>query len=110
MFKNFIAALQIVKNRDKIKKVVNETYSAIVKTLDALEFINKQVNDTKLGRLLQQYLPQIITVLSKVKEIFEKYGPFFGLEVVEPQRLETEQNLSDSLTTVELKLNEILKE
>lgn len=110
MFKNFIAALQIVKNRDKIKKVVNETYSAIVKTLDALEFINKQVNDTKLGRLLQQYLPQIITVLTKVKEIFEKYGPFFGLEVVEPQQLKTEQNLSDSLTTVELKLNEILKE
>lgn len=109
MFKKFIAALQIVKNRDKIKAVVNGTYSAVVKTLDALKFISEQTNDTKLGQLLQKHLPQTITVLTKIKYVFEKFGPYVGLEIVEGQRLAEEASVSTSLSRAETVLDELLK-
>ena len=109
MFKKFIAALQIVKNRDKIKAVVNGTYSAVVKTLEALKFISEQTNDTKLGQLLQKHLPQTITVLSKIKSVFEKFGPYVGLEVIEGQQLVEEASVVNSLNRAETVLNELLK-
>lgn len=109
MFKKFIAALQIVKNRDKIKAVVNGTYSAIVKTLEALKFISEQTNDTKLGQLLQKHLPQTIAVLSKIKSVFEKFGPYVGLEVIEGQQLAEEASVVNSLNRAETVLDELLK-
>lgn len=109
MFKKFIAALQIVKNRDKIKAVVNGTYSAVVKTLEALKFISEQTNDTKLGQLLQKHLPQTIAVLSKIKSVFEKFGPYVGLEVVESLQLAEETNVASSLQRAETVLDELLK-
>lgn len=109
MFKKFIAALQIVKNGDKIKAVVNGTYSAIVKTLEALKFISEQTNDTKLGQLLQKHLPQTIAVLSKIKSVFEKFGPYVGLEVIEGQQLAEEASVVNSLNRAETVLDELLK-
>lgn len=110
MFKKFIAALQIVKNREKIKAVLNGTYVAINKTLVALNYISEHTNDTKLGQLLQKNLPQIVNVLSKVKLVFEKFGPYVGLDLtVTEQKVQTEEVMLQNLVVAEKQLNELLK-
>ena len=78
MFKKFPSALTLVKNLDNIRLVVGATYTAVVKTLAVLVFLQGQANDTKLGVVLEKYLPTIILLLSKVKEVFEKYGKYIG--------------------------------
>jgi hypothetical protein len=109
MVKTFLSALKIVKNFGKIKIVVNNVYSAISKTLDALEFVLKQTNETKLGKTLQKNLPVVISVLSKVKQVFEKYGPLLGLELVFGLRLEEEDAIFTSLNSIEKTLDVILE-
>jgi hypothetical protein len=81
MFSKFSNFFAIFKNLDKIKDVLNTSYTALVKVHTALVFIESQTNDTKLGKLVSEYLPKTIEVTGKIKEIFEKYGPLVGLDI-----------------------------
>jgi hypothetical protein len=110
--KNFFAAFFLAKNLAKIKDVVNVSYVAIVKTLQSLAFIETQLGDTKLGLLLENYIPKIIEVLTKVKELIEKYGKYIGVTPVTPVAgTLSEVSLQQSLAELDgalKKLNEAL--
>jgi hypothetical protein len=81
MFSKFSNFFSIFKNLDKIKDILNTSYVALVKVHTSLVFIESQTNDTKLGKLISEYLPKTIEVTGKIKELFEKYGPLVGLQV-----------------------------
>lgn len=102
--------LSIFKNLDKIKEVLNTTYLAIVKLHTALVFIESQTNDTKLGKTLSEYLPKAIEITEKIKELFEKYGSFIGLDAgVVAQSLINEGTLSGELKQSSRDLDALLK-
>jgi len=107
--KNFFTAFSLAKNLVKIKDAVNVVYIAIVKVLQALVFIESQLGDTKLGQLLETYIPKIIEVLTLVKELIEKYGKYIGVTPV----VESLTEVSPHKTLAELdaalkKLSEVL--
>jgi len=110
MFTKLTAAFKIVSNLDKITSVVTVAYSALVKLLSVLAFIEQQINDTKLGTVLEKYLPPVITTLRKIKSLVEKYGELFG---VVPQPETVVQSLEDVDLEADLKksideLNDLL--
>lgn len=81
MFKSLTSALKIFRNLSQIKAVVETIYVSIVKTKSILEFITTQLNDTKLGKVLADYVPSTISLLDKVIQVFEKYGEMIGLSL-----------------------------
>lgn len=109
MFKKFLSAIKIVKNKDRIKNVLQETYSALVKTLDALKYLSEQANDTKLGKAVKEHLPKVVEVLTKIKLVFEKFGPYISLNVVVPQQILREETIENNLRIASQKLDEFLK-
>lgn len=110
MFNKFSNFFAIFKNLDKIKDILNTSYVALVKVHTSLVFIESQTNDTKLGKLVSEYLPKTIEVTGKIKEIFEKYGPLFGLDLgVVAQSLVNEGTLIAELSQSSRELNEYLK-
>lgn len=108
MVNAFLSALKIIKHREKIKIVTNNVYSAISKTVDALQFILTQTNDTKLGLTLQKNIPVVISVLSKTKKVFEKYGSLIGLELINELSLNEEDSILSTLNSVDKSLDECL--
>lgn len=79
MFSNIVSAFKIVSNLDKITSVVTTAYTALVKLISVLAFIEGQITDTKLGDVLEKYLPAVLTTLRKIKELVEKYRNLFGI-------------------------------
>jgi hypothetical protein len=108
--KNFFAAFSLSKNLSKIKEVVNVAYVAIINIIQALAFIETQLGDTKLGILLENYIPKIMVILTKVKELIEKYGKYVGVTPVVESLTEVSPHKSLADLDVALKqLNDLLK-
>ncbi len=102
-------AYQIASNLGQIQAIISAAFLSIVKTADILEFILKQTTDTKLGKIVDQYLPPVIDILNKVKAIVLKYGKYIGFEeTVSPQN-ETETLSLDELEELKKQLDELLK-
>ena len=107
MFAKLSSLFSIFKNFDKIKGAAQETYVAIVKTLALLQYSQSQLNDTKLGTLLQGHLPHTIEVLTKVKSIFETYGPYIGIvPLTEATAAVGETNIVQDVKDSSVKLDE----
>jgi len=81
MFNKLKKSLSIFKNLGNITSHVKEFYVAIVKILTCLNVIQSEVNNTKLGKTLDKYLPVVIDSLETVKGIIEKYDNLIGLDV-----------------------------
>lgn len=109
MIKKLTSSLSIFKNLDKIKEILSSAYFAIVNTLATLTFLENQLNDTKLGTILKNYLPKTIEVLSKIKQIFEKYGYLANLKISTEAQAISEENLLQQLTHSSKQLDEFLK-
>jgi hypothetical protein len=107
MFKKFSDAYKVVSNLGQIQVVVTAAFVAIVKTADILAFILAQTSDTKLGKVVDEYLPPVITILDKVKGIILKYGKLVGFEggIVASQG----DNLLADLKDLDKSLDELLK-
>lgn len=93
MFKKFSDAYKIVSNLAQIQVAIGTAFVAITKTADILAFILEQTTDTKLGTVVKEYLPPVISVLGKLKDLILKYGPFIGFT---PETL-TETQSEDKL-------------
>ena len=116
MFAKLSSLFTIFKNFEKIKAFAQTSYEAIDKTLVVLLTIEEQINDTKLGVVLKKYLPEVISVLTKIKDAFEKYGHYVGVVPVGVvQSLQSAFGTpvgdiaSAELTTISNKLDVILK-
>jgi hypothetical protein len=107
MFKKFSDAYKVVSNLGQIQVVVSAAFVAIVKTADILAFILAQTSDTKLGKVVDEYLPPVIAILDKVKGIILKYGKLVGFDggAVASQS----ENLLDDLKNLDKSLDELLK-
>jgi hypothetical protein len=78
MFQKIAIAFSAFKNIDKLKDVLNTSYVAIVKTLETLAFVQSELNNIQIDQSLKDYIPKTIDILTKIKELIEKYGPFIG--------------------------------
>lgn len=109
MLNKFLSAFSYFKNIENIRATLNASYVALVRTLATLVFIQSQVNDTKLGKTVSEYLPKTIEVLEKLKELFEKYGKYIGLDVgaAVAQGIINEESLSRELDKSIKELNAI---
>lgn len=106
MFQKILKALSIFKNLENIKNGVSVFYTSICKVLNTLKFIETQINDTKLGSSLKQYLPETIKILEKIKQIIEKYGDFVGFVApVDAQNLVVIDDLKKELSQVSKQLD-----
>lgn len=108
MFQKISTALSIIKNMGKILEVISAGYIAISKSLNTLLYIESQINDTKLGVILKDYLPKTIEILKKVKDLLTKYGTIIGFTPpTESQNVDAD--LIEDLEDVSKKLDELLK-
>lgn len=83
MFTNFKLAFSIAKYAVNIKMVLESVYNVINKLVPVLGVIDTQTQDskeTKLGKIIQQFLPVVQTAVNKIKQVIEKYGPLVGFE------------------------------
>ena len=110
MFTKLRSAYQIASNLGQIQVAVAAAFVSIIKTADILEYILKQTTDTKLGKIVDQYLPPVIAILNKVKDIIIKYGKFVGfdMENISVQAKEDEISLKE-LDELKKQLDELLK-
>lgn len=109
MLQKISSFFSFLKNADKIKQAVSTLYISISKVLSTLMFIETQITDTKLGNTLREYIPQVITILKKIKEIIEKYGFVVGfVPPVEALNLVITDNLKKELSFVSKKLDELV--
>jgi uncharacterized membrane protein len=111
MFKNLALAYKIATNVAKIKNVLESIYNVIVKTSAIIDFTAEQLKDskeTKLGKVLSQYVPIVQTALSKVKEVIEKYGVFVGFET--QVYVQADEDLTESLQDAIVELEAALQE
>ena len=110
MFQSLTSSFAIFKNLGKIKEVLNVAYTAIVKLHTVLSFLDAQTNDTKLGKVLEGYLPKTVETLEKILEIFKKYGKYIDLDTtVVAQSILSELTLIEELEKSNKELNAILK-
>jgi hypothetical protein len=79
MFTKITSAFAIFSNLGKIKLVASSTYTVIVRLLAVMKFIQTQITDTKLGEVLDKYMPATINALETVKNLAEKYGAVLGI-------------------------------
>lgn len=107
MFTKLRSAYQIASNLGQIQAIVTAAFVSIIKTADILQYILKQTTDTKLGKVVDQYLPPVIAILNKVKDVIIKYGKYVGFEggIVSAQG----DDLLEDLKNIDNTLNELLK-
>lgn len=107
MFSTISKIITFFKNKEKISLAVATIYDSVRTVIDTLEFIEKETNDTKLGKTLQQYLPNVLSVLGKIREIIEKYGKYVGFV---PSNVETqgEKDHGQALKDSAQRLNKLL--
>jgi hypothetical protein len=111
MFKNLTLAYKIATNVANIKNVLESIYNVIIKTSAIVDFSAEQLKDskeTKLGKVLAQYVPIVQTALTKIKEVIEKYGVFVGFEtqVYAQSDEDLTKSLKDALVELEAALQE----
>lgn len=110
MFANLSTAFSVVKNLANIKDIASVVYVAVAKLLVTLVFIQGQVTDTKLGKVLEKYLPKSVEVLEKIKALFEKYSKIIGLNLtVAAQSIISEETLLEELERSSSELDAKLK-
>lgn len=97
------------KNLDNIRLAVSTVYDSVNSVLDVLRFIEIETNDTKLGKTLQQYLPNTIATLQKVKDIIIKYGKFVGYTPTVEGQDNDKEEFNSQLTRNIKNLDELLK-
>ena len=68
----------LIKNSKKIVEASEVIYVTLTKVLEILKLLESKSNDTKLGKILDQYLPVVISVIEKILGIFNKYGKYIG--------------------------------
>jgi|688.fasta_scaffold1453206_2 hypothetical protein len=68
----------IVRNSKNILEAAGVLYVTLNKVLEILNFLETKSNDTKLGKILEQYLPVLISVITKIVNMFTKYGKYVG--------------------------------
>ena len=79
MFTKITGAFAIFSNLGKIKLVASSSYTVVVRLLAVMKFIQTQITDTKLGEVLDKYMPAVINALETVKSLAEKYGAVLGI-------------------------------
>jgi len=110
MFQSLTASFAIFKNLGKIKEVLNVAYTAVVKLHAVLVFLDSQTNDTKLGKVLEGYLPKTVETLEKILEVFKKYGKYIDLDTTAvAQSILSELTLIEELEKSNKELNGLLK-
>jgi ferritin-like metal-binding protein YciE len=110
MFTSLSSAFIIFKNLGKIKEVLNVAYTAVIKLHTVLTFLDSQTDNTKLGKLLDGYLPKTVEVLEKIIDIFKKYGKYIDLDTtVVAQSILSESTLIEELEKSNKELNGLLK-
>ena len=107
MFKNFTSAFKLVKNLDGIRQVVGAAFTALTKLKAVLVYVEQQANDTKLGIILSKYLPSVLSMLSLVIDVFNKYAPLVGV-VLTPFTV-LDDNLIEELDRSIAELKSLLK-
>jgi len=110
MFQKLSSIFSFFKNFDKIKETVVASYVAIVKTENVLEFLNNQIDDTALGKLVGEYIPKILKIVNKIKILSEKYAPFVGITLpTVAQSNAVKESLIDDLDASVDELNELVR-
>lgn len=79
MFTSFSSTYKIITNLATIRDTISTIYTVVVKTSKAVTYLETQINDTKLGVTVAQYLPLIKNVLAKIQSLIEKYGALIGI-------------------------------
>jgi uncharacterized membrane protein len=92
----------LIKNSKKIVEASGVIYVTLTKVLEILKLLESKSNDTKLGKILDQYLPVVISVIEKILGIFNKYGKYIGFVApaavpVSAQSESDEDDLKDHL-------------
>lgn len=89
----------LIRNSKKILEASSVLYITLTKVLEILKLLESKSNDTKLGKVLEQYLPIVISVIEKILGMFVKYGNYIGFvpPVVESQSEENEEELKNEL-------------
>jgi hypothetical protein len=114
MFSTFTSAFKIAANLVKIRETIAGIYLIITKTIAVIDFLASQTNDTKLGKLLANYIPAISTILNKTKVVIENLAPLLGIALateVTPLNDETlsETEAKEILDSALDELNKLLK-
>lgn len=113
MFSSITKGFKIAGNIKNIQDTVTTVYGVVSKTEDVLGFVNKQANsNTKLGKIVEQYVPSISAVLGKIKNIIEKYAPILGIVLAQAntnEKVESEEQAKQVLDSALTDLNSLLK-
>jgi hypothetical protein len=108
MFSTISSAFKIAANLANIRTVISTVYTVVVKTAAVLAFLSTQTNNTKFGEMIGQYMPLITSVITKIKELIEKYGPIIGVDTsvaVVQQDVDHEKALKDAIASLDELLN-----
>ena len=89
----------LLRNSKNILEASGVLFITLTKVLEILKLLQSKSNDTKLGKVLDQYLPVVISVIEKILGMFTKYGKYIGFvaPVVESQAEEDEEELKNHL-------------
>jgi hypothetical protein len=91
MIKKLTKIFLLLKHLEKIKAGIIYVYYALDNVVETLKFIEQEQNNTKYGKKVKLYLPNTIIILSKIKQIIEKYGPVVGVKISNVTALGTER-------------------
>ena len=73
--------LKLLKNLGKIKEYGFAVFFIILKIKNVIGAIENELDNTKLGRKLAEYLPRVKAVLEKVVDAVKKILEFMGEDV-----------------------------
>jgi len=110
MFTSISSAYKIITNLSAIRDAISTIYNVVVKTTNVIAYLETQINDTKLGTIVAQYLPLIKSVLTKIQTIIEKYGSLIGITVTAPVAAKSNEDHEKSLKDALDALDQLLKE
>lgn len=109
MFTSISSAYKIITNFAAIRDAISTIYTVVIKTANVVAYLETQINDTKLGTIVAQYLPLIKSVLTKIQSIIEKYGALIGITVTAPVAAKSDEDHEKALKDALNDLDELLK-
>ena len=65
----------------KLKEYITLIFTAILKTRNILDYIESELDDTKVGDILEKYVPTVKKALDKVSTAVAKVLGFLGVEI-----------------------------
>lgn len=98
--------LKALLNLGKIKDYAVSLFLVVVKLRNVLEFLEKELDNTKLGTKLALYLPKVKSALATVVDTVKKVLVFFGEDTTEAQALGA-SDLESELNELERELNKL---